>query len=122
MGEAVTEPGDLMQWAARRQFHHRSALMQAWGAVLLVVACVLWIRLGFMLAEQWDAYCYRVSQCEAVTEVPKQLTVLGISALLSVLGTALLVAGSVRRQTSAHVFEVIEMQKSEERERAKQQK
>ncbi|MGW1102174.1 hypothetical protein [Streptomyces sp. NPDC002540] len=111
-----------MQWAARQRFHHRSTLMQAWGAVLLVVACVLWIRLGFLLAEQWDAYCYRVSQCEAVTEVPKQLTVLGISALLSVLGTALLVAGSVRRQTSAHVFEVIEMQKSEERERAKQQK
>ncbi|MFG2561189.1 hypothetical protein [Streptomyces sp. NPDC048496] len=41
------------------------------------------------------------------------------SAPSSVLGAALFVAGSVRKQTSAHVFEVIEKQKSEERSRQK---
>ncbi|MEU9618492.1 MULTISPECIES: hypothetical protein [unclassified Streptomyces] len=108
-----------MQWPARQRFHHHSALMQTWGAVLLIAACALWIWLGFLLADQQGTYCYRASPCEVATEVPKQLTVLGASVPLSVLGTALLVGGSVRRQTSAHVFQVIEMQKSEERERAK---
>ncbi|MFF8913625.1 hypothetical protein ACF08M_09945 [Streptomyces sp. NPDC015032] len=108
-----------MQWAARQRFHHTSALMQTWGAVLLIVACALWIWLGFLLADEQEVYCYHVSRCEVVTEVPKQLTVLGASVPLSVLGTALLVGGSVRRQTSAHVLQVIEMQKSEERARAK---
>ncbi|MFF2410346.1 hypothetical protein [Streptomyces sp. NPDC058092] len=109
-----------MQWAARQQFHHRSALMQAWGAVLLIVACALWIWLGFLLVEQQDAYCYRVTNdCEMITEWPKQLAILAISAPLSVCGAALLVGGSVRRQTSAHVFQVIEMQRSEERSRSK---
>ncbi|MFD4942861.1 hypothetical protein ACFVYE_36675 [Streptomyces sp. NPDC058239] len=112
-----------MQWATRQQFHHRSVLMQTWGAVLLLVACALWIRLGFLLVDQQDAYCYRVTmECEVVTEWPKQLAMLGISAPLSVLGAALLVGGSVRRQTSAHVLQVIEMQKSEERDRAKREK
>ncbi|MFB6778845.1 hypothetical protein ACFCX0_15825 [Streptomyces sp. NPDC056352] len=70
--------------------------------------------------DQADAYCYRVTmQCTVVSELPKQLTVLAISGPLSVLGSALLVAGSVRRQTSAYVFQVIEMQKSEERDRHK---
>ncbi|MFF3782598.1 hypothetical protein [Streptomyces sp. NPDC001933] len=108
-----------MQWAARERFTNRSSLMQVWGVGLLLAACALWIWLGFLLADEPDTYCYRVSSCEVLTEVPKQLTVLGISAPLSVLGAGLLVAGSVRRQTSAHVFEVIEMQKSEERSREK---
>ncbi|WP_326767088.1 hypothetical protein OG978_23400 [Streptomyces sp. NBC_01591] len=110
-----------MQWAARQHFHHRSALMQTWGVVLLLIACALWVWLGFLLAEDQDMYCHRTmsSMCEVDTDVPKQLTLLGISAPLSVLGAGLLVAGSVRRQTSAHVFEVIEMQKSEERSRQK---
>ncbi|MCT2545973.1 hypothetical protein ACFV8E_22405 [Streptomyces sp. NPDC059849] len=110
-----------MQWAARQYFHHRSALMQAWGAVLLLVACALWVWLGFQLAGQQDVYCHRTmsGSCEVDTGLPKQLTVLGISAPLSVVGAGLLVAGTVRRQTSAHVFEVIEMQKSEERNRQK---
>ncbi|MEU2667761.1 hypothetical protein ABZ622_02670 [Streptomyces sp. NPDC007164] len=111
-----------MQWAARQHFHHRSALMQGWGAVLLLVASALWVWLGFLLADQQDMYCYRgmSSACEVDTGLPKQLTVLGISAPLSVAGAGLLVAGTVRRQTSAHVFEVIEMQKSEERSREKE--
>ncbi|MER5367543.1 hypothetical protein [Streptomyces sp. NPDC002722] len=110
-----------MQWAARQYFHHRSALMQTWGAVLLLVACALWVWLGFLLAGQQDVYCYRTmsGSCKVDTGLPKQLTVLGISAPLSVVGAGLLVAGTVRRQTSAHVFEVIEMQKSEERSRQK---
>lgn len=109
-----------MQWAARQQFHHRSMLMLTWGAVLLLITCALWIWLGFLLVDQQDVYCYRVStQCKVVTEWPKQLTILGISAPSSVLGAALFVAGSVRKQTSAHVFEVIEKQKSEERSRQK---
>lgn len=110
-----------MQWAARQHFHHRSALMQTWGAVLLLIACALWVWLGFLLADQDGMRCYvgRSSVCEVESDVPKGLTVLGISAPLSVLGAGLLVAGSVRRQTSAHVFEVIEMQKSEERSREK---
>ncbi|MGW1186760.1 hypothetical protein [Streptomyces sp. NPDC002559] len=110
-----------MQWAARQHFHHRSALMQAWGCVLLLAACVLWVWLGFLLADSEGAYCYGgMSVCRVESDVPKQLTLLGISAPLSVLGAGLLVAGSVRRQTSAHVFEVIEMQKSEERSREKE--
>ncbi|MEU0627173.1 hypothetical protein [Streptomyces sp. NPDC005989] len=113
-----------MQWAARQHFHHRSALMQAWGSVMLLIACALWVWLGFLLADQDGMYCYvgRSSVCEVESDVPKGLTVLGISAPLSVLGAGLLVAGSVRRQTSAHVFEVIEMQKSEERSRKNREK
>jgi hypothetical protein len=38
---------------------------------------------------------------------------------LSVLGTVLFVAGTVRRQISAHVLEVIEMQRAEKRARQK---
>ncbi|MEV0915304.1 hypothetical protein AB0I93_13680 [Streptomyces sp. NPDC049967] len=41
-----------------------------------------------------------------------------VPAPLSVLGAALLVGGSVRRQTSAHILQVIEMQKSEDRARS----
>ncbi|MET7546779.1 hypothetical protein [Streptomyces sp. NPDC005078] len=109
-----------MQWVARQQFHHRSALMQAWGAGLLLIAAGLWVWLAFLLVDQADAYCYRVTmQCTVVSELPKQLTVLAVSGPLSVLGSALLVGGSVRRQTSAHVFQVVEMQKSEERDRQK---
>ncbi len=68
---------------------------------------------------QRDAYCYRtVSNCELITARPQQLAILGGSAPLSVLGAALLVDGSVRRQTSAHILHVIEMQKSEERARS----
>ncbi|MFF1921876.1 hypothetical protein ACFVW8_15045 [Streptomyces sp. NPDC058221] len=108
-----------MQWVARQNFHHRSALMQGWGVVLLLAACALWIWLAFVLVDQQDAYCYRtVSNCVRVTALPKQLTLLAASGPLSVLGAALLVGGSVRRQTSAHVLQVIEMQKSEERARA----
>lgn len=110
-----------MQWVARQHFHHRSAQMQGWGALFLLVACALWGWLGFLL---WDAddtlYCFRASSvCAMDTTMPKQLTLLGVSAPLSVAGTGLLVAGSVRRQTSAHVFQVIEMQQSEERARNK---
>ncbi|MFE7618919.1 hypothetical protein [Streptomyces sp. NPDC057496] len=112
-----------MQWTARQHFHHRSALMQTWGSVLLLAACVLWIWLGFLLADPEDTYYYGgTSVYKVESGVPKQLTLLGISVPLSVLGTGLLVAGSVRRQTSAHVFEVIEMQKSEERSREKKGK
>ncbi|MFD0023658.1 hypothetical protein [Streptomyces sp. NPDC058382] len=108
-----------MQWAARQNFHHRSVLMQGWGVVLLLVACALWIWLAFLLVDQQDAYCYRtVYNCVLVTSLPKQLTILAVSVPLSVLGAALLVGGSVRRQTSAHVLQVIEMQKSEDRARA----
>ncbi|MFJ7626642.1 hypothetical protein ACIQZN_09150 [Streptomyces sp. NPDC097595] len=110
-----------MQWAERQHFNHGSQLMQGWGALLLLIACVLWVWVGFLI---WDTentlYCYRAAfRCELDTTMPKQLTLLGISAPLSVVGTGLLVAGSVRRQTSAHVLRVIEMQQSEERARNK---
>ncbi|WNI23175.1 hypothetical protein [Streptomyces sp. ITFR-16] len=110
-----------MQWAARQHFHHRSVQMQGWGALLLLVACALWIWLGTLLWDQDDTlYCFRASSvCELDTTLPKELTLLAVSAPLSVAGTGLLVGGSVRRQTSAHVLQVIEMQKSEERARAK---
>ncbi|WP_393059783.1 hypothetical protein [Streptomyces sp. LN549] len=110
-----------MQWVERQHFHHRSALMQGWGAVLLLVACVLWVWLGFLLWDQDDTlYCFRASSvCELDSTMPKQLVLLALSAPLSVAGSALLVAGSVRRQTSAHVLRVIEMQQSEDRARAK---
>ncbi|WLQ41446.1 hypothetical protein P8A22_16475 [Streptomyces laculatispora] len=109
-----------MQWVACQNFHHRSALMQGWGVALLLVACALWVWLAFLPAGQADAYCYRtVSNCELITAWPEQLTILAVSAPLSVLGSALLVGGSVRRQTSAHVLQVIEMQKSQDRARGK---
>ncbi|NED07374.1 hypothetical protein G3I55_37720 [Streptomyces sp. SID6648] len=111
-----------MQWVARQQFHRTSTSMQTWGVVLLLGACALWVRLAFLLVEQSDASCYGETQyCDLIEAWPEQLTLLAISAPVSVLGTALLVAGAVRRQTSAHVLEVIEMQGAEERARQKKQ-
>ncbi|MFE9818917.1 hypothetical protein [Streptomyces sp. NPDC005773] len=109
-----------MQWVERQHFHHRSALMQGWGAVLLLVACGLWVRLGFLMWDQDDSfYCSRASICELDGTMPTQLILLAVSAPLSVAGSALLVAGSARRQTTEHVLRVIEMQQSEERARRK---
>ena len=95
--------------------------MQGWGVLLLLAACALWVWLGFLVWEQDDTlYCFRASSvCELDSTMPKQLILLSLSAPLSVAGSALLVAGSVRRQTTAHVLRVIEMQQSEERARRK---
>jgi hypothetical protein len=110
-----------VQWVERQHFDHRSALMQGWGALLLLAACALWVWLGVLLWDQDDTlYCFRASSvCELDSTMPKQLILLSLSAPLSVAGSALLVAGSVRRQTTAHVLRVIEMQQSEERARRK---
>lgn len=109
-----------MQWVARQSFHHRSAQMQGWGGILLLAAGALWVWLAFLLWDQADAYCYRtVSNCTLITAWPRQLTILAASVPLSVAGAALLVGGSVRRQTSAHVLRIIELQKSEDRARTK---
>ncbi|MDX2406987.1 hypothetical protein NJO91_28180 [Streptomyces microflavus] len=109
-----------MQWIARQQFHRTSTSMQSWGAVLLIVACALWVRLAFLLVEQSDASCYGETQnCGLIEAWPEQLTILAVSVPLSVLGTVLFVAGTVRRQISAHVLEVIEMQRAEKRARQK---
>ncbi|QQZ55759.1 hypothetical protein IFE09_20770 [Streptomyces microflavus] len=105
-----------MQWIARQQFHRTSTSMQSWGAVLLIAACALWVRLAFLLVEQSDASCYGETQnCGLIEAWPEQLTILAVSVPLSVLGTVLFVAGTVRRQISAHVLEVIEMQRAEKR-------
>ncbi|WP_433401789.1 hypothetical protein [Streptomyces sp. CA-146814] len=96
--------------------------MQTWGAVVLLAACALWVRLAFLLVEQSDASCYGETQnCDLIAAWPGQLTLLAISVPVSVLGVALFVAGTVRRQVSAHVLEVIELQRAEARqkERAK---
>ncbi|MFB7047963.1 hypothetical protein ACFCX7_17645 [Streptomyces microflavus] len=94
--------------------------MQSWGAVLLIAACALWVRLAFLLVEQSDASCYGDTQnCGLIEAWPEQLTILAVSVPLSVLGTVLFVAGTVRRQISAHVLEVIEMQRAEKRARQK---
>lgn len=94
--------------------------MQTWGAVLLLAACASWVRLAFLLVEQSDVSCFDVTPgCSMVTAWPEQLTLLAISVPVSVLGVALFVAGTVRRQTSAHVLEVIEMQRAEKRQKEK---
>ncbi|MGA4999179.1 hypothetical protein ACPCB7_14285 [Streptomyces arboris] len=94
--------------------------MQTWGAVLLLAACALWVRLAFLLVEQSDASCYGETQnCGLIEAWPEQLTLLAISAPVSVLGAALFVAGTVRRQATAHVLEVIEMQRAEARRKNK---
>ncbi|MEW5536246.1 hypothetical protein AB1339_01070 [Streptomyces cyaneofuscatus] len=109
-----------MQWVARQQFHRTSTSMQTWGTVSLLVACALWVRLAFLLVEQSDASCYGETQnCDLIEAWPGQLTLLAISAPVSVLGVALFVAGTVRRQATAHVLEVIEMQRAEARQRKK---
>ncbi|NEC68545.1 hypothetical protein [Streptomyces sp. SID9727] len=110
-----------MQWAERQHFDRGSSLMQGWGVLLLLITCALWVRVGFLIWDTEDRmYCFRASSiCKLETTMPEQLTLLGISAPLAVAGTGLLVAGSVRRQTSAHVLRVIEMQQSEERARTK---
>ncbi|MEW2067909.1 hypothetical protein [Streptomyces sp. NPDC007346] len=111
-----------MQWIARQQFHRTSATVQTWGAVLLLAACTSWVRLAFLLVEQSDVSCYGQTQnCRLIEAWPEQLTLLAISALLSVLGAALFVAGMVRRQVSAHVLEVIEMQRAEARRKEKEE-
>ncbi|WP_234421918.1 hypothetical protein [Streptomyces sp. CB00316] len=57
--------------------------------------------------------------CDLIEAWPEQLTLLAISAPVSVLGAVLFVTGTVRRQTSARVLEVIEMQRAEKRARQK---
>ncbi|MEV4880141.1 hypothetical protein [Streptomyces cyaneofuscatus] len=94
--------------------------MQTWGAVLLLAACALWVRLAFLLVEQADRSCYGETQnCGLIEAWPEQLTLLAVSAPVSVLGAALFVAGTVRRQATAHVLEVIEMQRAEARQKKK---
>lgn len=110
-----------MQWVARQKFHRRSAPMQGWGVALLPVACALWVWPAFLPADRSDAYGYRtVSNRRPLTARPERLTIPAVSAPVSVFGAALLVGGSVRRQTGAHILQVIETQKSEERARGKQ--
>ncbi|WP_411079887.1 hypothetical protein [Streptomyces sp. cmx-18-6] len=110
-----------MQWIARQKFHRTSTAMRGWGAVLLLAACAAWARLAYLLTDVADVTCYESSvPCSLTTAWPEQLTLLAVSVPLSVLGTALFVAGAVRRQTSAHVLEVIEMQRVEERRRQEQ--
>ncbi|MFD3412676.1 hypothetical protein [Streptomyces cyaneofuscatus] len=57
--------------------------------------------------------------CDLIEAWPGRLTLLAISVPVSVLGVALFVAGTVRRQATAHVREVIEMQRAEARQKKK---
>ncbi|MGW9303137.1 hypothetical protein ACWHA3_20275 [Streptomyces cyaneofuscatus] len=92
--------------------------MQTWGAVLLLAACALWVRLAFLLVEQSGGSCYgETRNCDLIEAWPGQLTLLAVSVPVSVLGVALFVAGTVRRQATAHVLEVIEMQRAEARQK-----
>lgn len=93
--------------------------MQGWGLGLLFLACLLWIRLGYLVIDQFDAYCVDDVHCPVVAEWPELFGILAASVPLSVIGGALFVGGAVRRQTSAHVLRIIEMERSEERARQK---
>ncbi|MFJ9393375.1 hypothetical protein ACIRQT_00650 [Streptomyces californicus] len=108
-----------MHWIARQHFNRISTLLQMWGAVLLLGACALWARLAFLLVDG-DASCSGETQyCDLIDNLPEQLTLLAASSPLSVLGTALLVAGTVRRQASGHALAVIELRASEDRAQQK---
>ncbi|MFF3731700.1 hypothetical protein ACFYXM_15600 [Streptomyces sp. NPDC002476] len=126
-----------MHWAARQHFDRRSGTLLGWGLGLLAVAAGLLIWLGYLLLAPYTVHSYSYDlecdspvadshfrssspRCGSARDWPELMLILALSVPPAVAGTALCVSGSTRKQTSAHVFAVIEMQKSEERLRNKQ--
>ena len=126
-----------MQWEERHYFSNRSRLMQIWGVTLLLVTCGLWIWLGYLLLTSYtvstsshtyecdppivDSYASGSwTPCASERDWPDLMLILAASVPPALVGTGLCVGGSTRKQISAHVFEIIEMQKSEERLRNRQ--
>lgn len=128
-----------MQWAARRHFESRSSTLRLCGAGLLAVAAGLLIWVGCLLLVPYTVnYGRGTLECESPVasssfqndrslcgqerDWPELMLLLALSVPTAVAGTALCVSGAMRNQISTHVFAVIEMQKSEERLRSKQDK
>ncbi|MEU3216504.1 hypothetical protein ACF1BP_07385 [Streptomyces sp. NPDC014735] len=126
-----------MHWAVRQDFDRRSGTLIGWGLGLLAVATGLLIWLGYLLLAPYtvhsrtgtlecdspvadSSFQNTSSRCGPERDWPELMLIFALSVPPAVAGTALCVSGSTRRQTTAHIFEVIEMQKSEERLRAKQ--
>ncbi|MFI9625154.1 hypothetical protein [Streptomyces sp. NPDC052042] len=128
-----------MQWPARQEFNNRSGGLIGWGLALLAVASGLLIWLGYLLLAPYtvdspyssgtmdcespiaDPYFQKDrSPCGPERDWPGLMLILASSVPPAVAGTALCVTGSTRRQVSAHVFSIIEMQKVEERRQKKQ--
>ncbi|WP_103531572.1 hypothetical protein [Streptomyces sp. SM11] len=127
-----------MHWAARQEFDRRAGARVAWGVGLSAVAAGLLLWLGYLLLAPYtvpsssptrDLECEsplehggshtRPSLCAGEREWPELVGILALSVPTAVAGAALVVSGTSRRRTSAHVFEILEMQASEERTRAK---
>ncbi|MFI1223025.1 MULTISPECIES: hypothetical protein [unclassified Streptomyces] len=125
-----------MHWAARQEFDRRAGTRLVWGVCLSAVAAGLLLRLGWLLLVPYsvpshirDVECGSPlenggshnsrSVCAGQREWPELVGLLALSVPTTAVGAALIVSGTSRRRISAHVFEVLEMQASEERARSK---
>ncbi|MFF9350995.1 hypothetical protein [Streptomyces sp. NPDC014734] len=125
-----------MRWAARQTFDARAGKLTGWGLGLLAVATGLLIWVGYLLLAPYSVHHYGNtlecespvagsspndrSRCGREREWPELMLILALSVPPAVAGTALVVSGHTRKQTSAHVFQVLEFMASEERARAKE--
>ncbi|MBT2898582.1 MULTISPECIES: hypothetical protein [unclassified Streptomyces] len=125
-----------MHWALRQEFERRAGARVAWGVGLSAVAAGLLLWLGWLLLVPYtvpshirDVECGSPlenggshnsrSVCAGQREWPELVGILALSVPTTAAGAALIVSGTSRRRISAHVFEVLEAQASEERARAK---
>ncbi|MFG3406155.1 hypothetical protein [Streptomyces sp. NPDC048142] len=127
-----------MHWAVRQEFDRRAGARVAWGVGLSAVAAGLLLWLGYLLLAPYtvpSSSPTRSLECESPMEYggshtspslcagergwPELVGILALSVPTAVAGAALIVSGTSRRRTSAHVLEVLEMRASEERAGAK---
>ncbi|EFE76729.1 hypothetical protein K7395_14080 [Streptomyces filamentosus] len=126
-----------MHWAVRQEFDRRAGARVAWGVGLSAVAAGLLLWLGYLLLAPYtvasspsrDLECESPlahgrshtspSLCAGERDWPELVGILALSVPTAVAGAALVVSGTSRRRTSAHVFAILEMQASEVRARGK---
>lgn len=130
-----------MQWPARQEFERRAGRQQSWGVGLMAVSAALFLWLGYLLLIPFTVHHYHdeiaceapvfysgestsysegaAGRCSAERDWPELLGVGFLAVPPAVVGAALFTSGSARRRASAHVFQVLETQDSEERARKK---
>ncbi|MFG2172494.1 hypothetical protein ACGFMO_14130 [Streptomyces niveus] len=130
-----------MQWPARQEFERRAGRQQSWGVGLIAVSAALFLWLGYLLLIPFTVHHYQdeieceapvfyssestsysegeAGRCSAARDWPELLGIGVLAVPPAVVGAALVTGGSARRRASDHVFQILEMQGSEERARKK---